>query len=192
VRIPHRLCPPWHSCLVGAWRSVGSLPPDVAVWGRPSYVLPVWRNVITSTTEMILTEPVERPIPAIPKKNHPSRGPRNVRLHQNSDPGLEIPMAVTYATYGKPTTALGERIITDRLRRSETFGIGVSPGTCSNRARPTFLGIGSRKRWASLNETAISAFSLPQHNWSPKIAPYWSARPSLQFIRKGRSIGVPL
>ena len=43
---PHRLVSRWHCCLFGVWRSVGSPPPDKAVRGRPSYVLPVWRNVI--------------------------------------------------------------------------------------------------------------------------------------------------
>ena len=33
--------------------------PDKAVWGRPSYVLPVWRNVIDNTTERVLTGPAE-------------------------------------------------------------------------------------------------------------------------------------
>ena len=65
---PHRLVSRWHSCLFGAWRSVGSPPPDTAVWGRPSYVLPVWRNVITKTTERILTGPVYRSIPAATQK----------------------------------------------------------------------------------------------------------------------------
>ncbi len=32
--------------------------PLKAVWGRPSYELPVWRDVITNTTERILTGPV--------------------------------------------------------------------------------------------------------------------------------------
>ena len=83
----------------GAWRSVGSPPPDVAVWGRPSYVLPVWRYVITTTTERILTGPVYGPTPPKRPRNHQPSGARNVRLHHNFDPGLVIPMAVTDARY---------------------------------------------------------------------------------------------
>jgi hypothetical protein len=41
-------------CLFEAWRSVGSPPPDKAVWGRPPDKLPVWRYLITHTTETIL------------------------------------------------------------------------------------------------------------------------------------------
>jgi hypothetical protein len=62
---PHRLWRPWHSCLAGDWRSVGSPPPDAAVWGRPPYELPVWRSVIINTTERILAGSVRRPTPAI-------------------------------------------------------------------------------------------------------------------------------
>ena len=40
--------------------------------------------------------------------------------------------------------------------------------------------------WASLDETAIPAFSLSQHNRSWRILPCWSARPSLRFIGKVR------
>ena len=81
-------------CLLGAWRSVGSPPPDMAVWGRPPYVLPVWRDVIINTTERILTGPVMRPIPTILSCSHSASGALNVRTYKIFPLGLEIPMAV--------------------------------------------------------------------------------------------------
>ena len=90
----HRLAPQWHSCLFGAWRSVGSPPPDKAVWGRPPYVLPVWRNVITKTTEMILALVGEDRDPLALQKTTLQVG-RGAYAHNKFTQGLEIPMAVT-------------------------------------------------------------------------------------------------
>src|SRR6185295_12575614 len=87
----HRLATLWQSCLFGARRSVGSPPPDKAVWGRPPYVLPVWRYVIRHTTEMIIAlsaagrEPSNFKKP--PRRWTVERTPKRRRL--------EIPMAVT-------------------------------------------------------------------------------------------------
>jgi len=70
----------------------------VAVWGRPSYVLPVWRHVIINTTERILTGPVTRPIPTILFCSHSMSGALSVRTHNIFYLELDIPMAVTDRT----------------------------------------------------------------------------------------------
>ena len=79
----------------GAWRSVGSPPPDTAVWGRPSYVLPVRRDVIITTTERILTGPVYGSIPPNHFRNHHPSGARSVWPNLFFYSRLDIPMAVT-------------------------------------------------------------------------------------------------
>ena len=76
----HRLSMPWHSCLTGVWRSVGSPPPDKAVRGRPPYVLPVWRYVITNGRDDPHPCP-SRTVIRRTSKNHLVGGPWNVRTH---------------------------------------------------------------------------------------------------------------
>ena len=83
------------SCLVGEWRSVGSLPPDKAVWGRPSYALPVWRSVIINTAERILTRwPIDRSLRNA-RKATLSVERKTYAVTRIFPSGLEIPMAVT-------------------------------------------------------------------------------------------------
>ena len=85
------------SCLVGEWRSVGSLPPDKAVWGRPSYALPVWRSVIINTAERILTRwPIDRSLRNA-RKATLSVERKTYAVTRIFPSGLEIPMAVTCA-----------------------------------------------------------------------------------------------
>ena len=95
-----------NSCLFGEWRSVGSPPPDKAVWGHPSYVIPVWRYVITNTTERILTGPVSRSILMTNTTEPPASGAQSVRTYTIFELGLEIPMAVSDAGYARYETAV--------------------------------------------------------------------------------------
>jgi hypothetical protein len=94
VRIYTAFTPYGIPAFSGVWRSVGSPPPDTAVWGRPSYVLPVWRNVITKRQRYSARKRKIETWTTF-KKIHLVGGPITVRRHSNSNKGLEIPMAVT-------------------------------------------------------------------------------------------------
>jgi hypothetical protein len=72
----------------------GSPPPDKAVWGRPSYGLPVWRNRDHQQTETILTSG-PRPNPAQTSKKPPPWWGKERTHFQKILLRLEIPMAVT-------------------------------------------------------------------------------------------------
>ena len=107
----HRLRYQRHFCLVGRWRSVGSPPPDKAVWGRPPDGLPDWRNVILGDTDVTRTRRSTTK-PARTSKNLLAGGTGRVHLHNKSAQRLEIPMAVTWVARG----TVGNRVCADLHR----------------------------------------------------------------------------